>query len=444
MSAFFASAPWLTGLTRTIGWALLDFVWQGFLLGGLCALLMWLLRHARPQLRYALAGAGLLLCLLLPLLNVATALLADGGEGLNQSLSGRARSGLSPATLWPTWQVWQMWQGWEGLQAHLPALVGLWLGCVLLLAGRMLLGLIWLSGYERHGQSDPHWQQRLDELAERLGIARKVLLRVVHDGLAHDGPITFGSLRPLVLVPASLLSGLPAPLLEALLAHELAHVRRFDYSLNLLQGVIETVLFFHPVVWWLSKRIRIEREHIADDLAASVLGDARRLALALSGLEQFRSRSPELAIAANGGYLMLRIKRLLRPETRPLNWQAALAVTGIACASLTLCAQALATGEASARVDGKTVAAKVDMAACPKLLYPAESAKKQEQGTTVLRLLVDKNSTIVKTELEKSSGFAMLDESAVKQLGSCKVQAASKNGKPLQSWVKIAYEWKLE
>lgn len=440
MSAFFAATPWLAGLTRAIGWALLDFVWQGFLLGGLCALLMWLLRHARPQLRYALAGAGLLLCLLLPLLNLAMALLADGGDGLNQTLSGRARSGLSPATLWPAWQVWQ---GWEGLQVHLPALVGLWLGCVLLLAGRMLLGLIWLGRYERHGQSDPYWQRRLDELAERLGIARKVVLRVVQDG-AHDCPITFGSLRALVLVPASLLTGLPAPMLEALLAHELAHVRRFDYFLNLVQGVIETVLFYHPVVWWLSKRIRIEREHIADDLAASVLGDARRLALALSGLEQFRSRSPELAMAANGGYLMLRIKRLLRPETRPLNWQAALAVTGIACASLTLCAQALATGEASAKVAGKTVAAKVDMAACPKLLYPAESAKKQEAGTTVLRLLVDKNSTIVKTEVEKSSGFAMLDESAVKQLAACKVQAASKNGKPLQSWVKIAYEWKLE
>ena len=95
--------------------------------------------------------------------------------------------------------------------------------------------------------------------------------------------------RPVIFVPAGLLTGMPSDYLEALQAHELAHVQRFDYVVNLIQSAIEMLLFYHPAVWWISRQIRIEREQIADDLAASGLGDTRRLALALQQLDLFRS-----------------------------------------------------------------------------------------------------------------------------------------------------------
>jgi hypothetical protein len=152
--------------------------------------------------------------------------------------------------------------------------------------------------------------------------------------------VTAGWWRPIVLVPAALATGMPTHLLEALLAHELAHIKRHDYLVNLAQGAIEIVLFYHPTVWWLSNRIRVEREQIADDLAASMLGEPRRLALALSELDQFQFTTPQLAHAAHGGNLMSRIKRLVRPDTEPLNWKMAVPILGLAAACAAFYAQA--------------------------------------------------------------------------------------------------------
>jgi predicted nucleic acid-binding Zn-ribbon protein len=149
-----------------------------------------------------------------------------------------------------------------------------------------------------------------------------------------DTPLAFGWIRPVILLPAALVAGMDPRLLEALLAHELAHVRRFDYLVNLGQTAVETLLFYHPGVWWISRRIRIERELIADEIAAGTLGEPRRLALALTELDAFRLRPTQLAQGAHGGNLMHRIKRLIQPEPRPMAWKALLAAAGIA----TLCA----------------------------------------------------------------------------------------------------------
>jgi hypothetical protein len=201
------------------------------------------------------------------------------------------------------------------------------------LALRLLLGLAWVRRRSRPGawRPDPAWQAVLDRLAARMGVGRRFGHRIVL-GLVGDlsSPVTAGWWRPVVLVPASLASGMAPQLLEALLAHELAHVRRHDYLVNLVQSAIEILLFYHPAVWWLSHRIRVERELIADDLAASVLGEPRRLALALSELDLFQLSTPQLAQAAHGGKLMSRIKRLVRPQSESINWKLVLPVLGLA------------------------------------------------------------------------------------------------------------------
>jgi hypothetical protein len=143
-------------------------------------------------------------------------------------------------------------------------------------------------------------------------------------------PTAIGWLRPVILLPVGALTGLTVQQLEAIIAHELAHIRRHDYLINLLQTVIETLLFYHPAVWWVSRRIREEREHCCDDLAVSVCGDALSYARALFTMEQLRAATPPLAMAANGGALMNRIERLVGVKTQRQNhftgWLAALLI----------------------------------------------------------------------------------------------------------------------
>jgi beta-lactamase regulating signal transducer with metallopeptidase domain len=338
----------LAAIVTSLGWALIDFVWQGTLVACATAMLLAPLRKAGPQLRYALACAALLLCAALPVAGTVERVLAmQAAPGTNATLStapagraGRLSQSLltadksSVATHALTFANESLASLQTTLSRRMPLVILIWAGGAAALALRMLLGLLWVSRLRRqgHARTNAHWQARLDRMAASMGLARRVTLGLV-DGMAS--PVTAGWWRPVVLVPAALVSGMPPDLLEALLAHELAHVRRHDYLVNLIQGAIEILLFYHPGVWWLSRRIRDEREQIADDIAASTLGEPRRLALALSELDLFQLSTPQLALAAQGGNLMSRIKRLVRPESEPLNWKLALPILGLAlCAAL--------------------------------------------------------------------------------------------------------------
>lgn len=285
------------------GAALVDFVWQGAIVGAVAALALALLRGASARWRHAVCAGGLLACLALPLAQC-----------------------LAPAEVLSTGEA-------APLAAQLPALVGAWALGAALMGARMALGLAWVARARRRSEpAPPAWQARLDALAARVGLRRPVALRLLPE-LA--GPIALGVLRPCVLMPASLLSRLPAELLEALLAHELAHVRRWDYLANLLQSAVEALLFFHPVVWWLSARLRAERELLADEIAATAVGSPARLARALHALAELQPASPlpPVALAARGGQLLHRIERLLAPRPRATGWKLALPALLIAATS---------------------------------------------------------------------------------------------------------------
>ncbi|NHZ87988.1 M48 family metalloprotease [Massilia sp. CCM 8733] len=330
----------LAVIVPSLGWALLDFVWQGVLVGCLAALVMGLLRGARPQLRYAAGCGALLLCAALPLAGTVQRVL--DAQAAATTMLPLAAIGMPAGAAGAPMLAAQL-ASWEPLlQQRLPLLMFFWSCGAGLLALRLMLGLAWVRRRSQPGRylHDAAWQARVDRLALRFGVARQVALGLVHD---LPSPVTAGWWRPVILVPASLVTGMPPDLLEALLAHEMAHIKRFDYLVNLIQSAIEIVLFYHPAVWWLSHRVRIEREQIADDLAASMLGEPRRLALALSELDQFQFSTPQLAHGAHGGNLMSRIKRLVRPDTEPLNWKMALPILGLsaACAAFYANAQSV-------------------------------------------------------------------------------------------------------
>jgi bla regulator protein BlaR1 len=430
-----------------IGWALLHFVWQGALVGCVTALALTALRNASPQRRYAVACAALLLCLAWPLAGLVLGLRSGSdagaaGSGLS-GLSVAAEAGAAAGL--PAWLL-----AW--LQGHLDWIVALWAAVTAALALRMALGLAWIGRAGHSPATDPAWQARLSQMAARCGLDREVRLRIV-DGLAS--PITAGWWRPVVLVPAALVSGMSPQLLEALLAHELGHVRRHDYLVNLVQNVIETLLFYHPAVWWISHRIRIEREQIADDYAAHHLGEPRRLALALSELERLQFSGHHLAQAANGGDLMARIRRLLRPGQQALDWTAALPVLGLAlmCAAsahafkpalVATPAPALPLHLSAAMLREVSSRPLADFSSCAKPEYPQADLSAEHQGTTTLQFMVGANGAVLDSRVARSSGHPGLDDAALTALARCRFTPALAHGRPVQASTAVQYVWTLE
>jgi D-alanyl-D-alanine endopeptidase (penicillin-binding protein 7) len=303
-------------VVQAIGWALLHFLWQGALLWIGTAAILALMRHSGPRIRYAVSCAALSLCVAIPVLDVC------------RSLSARA-------VAMPAWAV--------EIDRTLPDLVLLWSLGVVMMAGRLAMGMVWVQRLRRSGRIDEIWQNCAQHMGKRLHWHGKIAVRTA-EGLSS--PMTVGWLRPVIILPAAMLTRMPADLVEALIAHEMAHVARLDYLINLLQSAVEALLFFHPAVWWLSRRIRIEREQVADALAAQALGEPRRLALALKALSDQPLPAPEMALGAHGGELLGRIKRLIRPSDRPTGWRMVAPVVGLVLCGLMVHAHAQAAKDA--------------------------------------------------------------------------------------------------
>jgi beta-lactamase regulating signal transducer with metallopeptidase domain/WD40 repeat protein/HEAT repeat protein len=178
----------------------------------------------------------------------------------------------------------------------------------------------------------------LNRLSSQLGLDRQV--RVLQSTLAQV-PIVVGYFQPVILLPISLVTNIPTAHLEAILAHELAHIRRHDFIVNLLQALVETVFFYHPAVWWLSRRVRVEREHCCDDLVVALLGNRVEYGRALVAAEELRGRSPVLALGVRDGSLLVRIRRIVRdgPEQAPTRlrdrWPAVCLACGCAILAMT-------------------------------------------------------------------------------------------------------------
>lgn len=304
---------------RAIGWALLHFLWQGALVGALTAIVLACLRKGAADIRYVVSAIGLSLMLTLPAVTAVQLWRSDGatlqltevnaswaqGPISSERIATREAPRDTIATA-PTAPLVDSLR----IERWLPMLVLTWIAGVLVLSLRLLSGWLWVQRMKTHGTSlvEDGWDLIGTRLCRRLHISRTV--RLLRSTLV-EVPTVIGWLKPVILLPASALAGLNPHQLEAILAHELAHIRRHDYLVNLLQTVVETLLFYHPAVWWLSRRIRTERENCCDDLAVSLCGDPLTYAQALADLEGLRSPRRRFALAANGGSLAQRVRRLL-------------------------------------------------------------------------------------------------------------------------------------
>ena len=298
-------------LVHALGWTLLHLCWQGTGVAVVLWCVLAALDGRGPRARYAASCLALGLMVALPLGTFAH--LASGEYRQRAAFDGpavaidpgmvlRVGAGEMSAPLSERIAV--------ALDQALPGGLLAWFAGVIFFAVRLNVGLLVARRMRSVATTAPpaELQQVFEAMRRRLGIARAV--RLMHSALVQV-PTVIGWLRPVVLIPASCLTGLSTMQIEAVLAHELAHIRRHDYLVSVLQSVIETLLFYHPAVWWVSKQVRRERECCCDELAVAVGGDRLAYARALSLLEERRSCMPEFVLGANGGVLTMRIKRLL-------------------------------------------------------------------------------------------------------------------------------------
>jgi beta-lactamase regulating signal transducer with metallopeptidase domain len=304
--------PW----TERLGWTLLHFLWQGILVAALYALARALAGgRISARGRYAIACASLLTMTVAPALTYWW--LGNSGQAARiGDLTDWGARQLAPGVAYsPVTDPWQQ---------AMPGIVMAWFAGAAVCSLRLLMGFISAAALRRsrHAPVLTEWQQTLDRLIERMHVSRSVRLLATD---RVDSPAVIGWLRPVILAPVGVLCGLAPEQVEALLAHELAHVRRHDYLVNVLQGIAESLLFYHPAVWWISNQIRAEREHCCDDLAVAASGDVLVYARALAELESRRPAHFKAALSANDGSLLRRIRRLTNPVAahRPAGWGAA-------------------------------------------------------------------------------------------------------------------------
>jgi uncharacterized protein (TIGR03435 family) len=315
-------------ILEALGWALLHFIWQGALLALLLLVFQTLARRSSAELRYAAGCIAMSLMVAVFAATVFQHFPTAPTPVIRNPLTARLPMNPAPA-------------GRPAL-ASPPPIGPLTTGPPDWIACLWLLGVATLSAYTamglarvqrlKHQAVEPLCVQSFASLQRRLGVSRVV--RLYTSALA-EAPAVIGWLRPYILLPVTALTGLSESQLRAILAHELAHIRRRDYLVNLLQTAVETLLFYHPAVWWVGRQIRQEREHCCDDIAVSVCGDPVEYASALAQMEEIRTRIPEStlpepALAATGGDLLSRIRRLLGEQDHASRSLGTIAATALA------------------------------------------------------------------------------------------------------------------
>jgi len=319
---------------QTLGWTLVHFLWQGAALGLVYALTMTFTAGLTPRLRYRLGLAVFLLAGAMPVFTFIYLFQPAGAVTSLGTLSvGASSAGAAQPVAW--WMGLETW-----LEPYLPWAVAMWMAGVAVMSTRVCVDWWQVRRLTRVGVSPlpGHWEGKVAGLLAAFRISRPV--RVLRSQVVRV-PAVIGWLRPVVLLPSAAIIGLSPRQLELIIAHELAHIRRADYLVNLVQVLIETLLFYHPAVRWMSNQLREEREHCCDDAVIGTCGDTLTYAHALTELEEQRQASYQTALAANGGVLSQRIYRMLdrsAPRRSALIWGVSLLV-GLAAGSMAVAAQ---------------------------------------------------------------------------------------------------------
>ncbi len=317
-------------LAETLGLTLIHSIWIGFLMLALMKLILYGISPGKARLRYRVAGTSLFLYtgavagLFFSLYGAPPARLAGGPAIMDswQMIGGSVASAENQSWSYPS--VWNL-------------VSYLYLSGFIWMMVRNSFALLHLQRLKRTGYAaGVHWTKKVAELARRIGIRRPVKLL---ESNRVGTPAVFGWLKPVIIVPAGMLTQMPLKQLETIMMHELYHLRRYDYLVNLLQIAAEALFFYHPAVWMISRTMRAEREHCCDDLVLLSCNPPLIYARALAGLSHHQTRLTKLVTAAGGTgrpAMLTRISRILNQQQMKTNMRERLLTLGLFFAGLAM------------------------------------------------------------------------------------------------------------
>lgn len=314
------------------GWTLVHSLWQGALVALFFGLILLFMRKASSRTRYLAGMSALVLIVVLSVFTfvqlynnvdegatkaaaVTSVSMTPVGDSAGEPVKMTAgKAAVAGGVSWFE-RVGVFFQ--DYVTPHLPLMVAIWLLGILVSTLRFIGGVAYnhrLRVY-RNKEVSADWNERLNRLCARAGINKTVGLL---ESSMIKAPVVIGYIKPVVLLPVGMASGIPVQQLEALLAHELAHISRNDYLLNIVQQWVDAFYFFHPGVRWVSSFVRMERENCCDDFAVELSGDSVNFARALSSAIDYShvQKAPALAmaLAGRGKQVLKRVKRVLRPQ----------------------------------------------------------------------------------------------------------------------------------
>jgi beta-lactamase regulating signal transducer with metallopeptidase domain len=319
-------------LLHALGCTLIHSLWQGALVAIITGFIFLVLRKRSAKIRYAIAVASLATLVLISSATfIRTYTDMTGMENQTSSFSNVASERNLLVVPDDDLSSDRQLADQTGFSAvglkfsayfnrHFPLLITGWFMGILFFMLKLLGGLLYSERLKHTGIKaiSESWQKKVSELGVKMNIRRQV--RIVESYFAKV-PMVIGYFKPVILVPVGILSGIPAEQVEAIIAHELAHIRRYDFLINIVQSIVESIFFYHPAVWWISGQVRKERENCCDDLAVSVCKGSLIYAKALANLQERVIGTPYFAVAFAGrNYSLLsRIKRLNQKQTMKNN-----------------------------------------------------------------------------------------------------------------------------
>ena len=327
MNALFADP-----MIYRLGWVLVHFIWQGALAALVLAVLLQFLHRHSANVRYLVACLVLLIMVFSPVLTFLKITSPFASPNLYnfspfvpdeqtvqelqepQPKSSAEVSHTQEKLLYPDELILHRWNLSLYIEPYLPWAVLYWLFGVLLLSVWRFGGWVEIQRIKKRCVKPlvDNLSHQFHKLADKVHIHKSIQFM---ESMIADVPATIGWLKPVILIPTSALTGLPPKQLETIIVHELAYIRRHDYLINLIQSSIETLFFYHPAVWWVSHKIRQERELCCDEIVVNICKDPVSYARALTNLEKLRHIPSQLVMGANGGNLLNRIQHLLNQRT---------------------------------------------------------------------------------------------------------------------------------
>ena len=324
-----------TDFMESLGWTLVNSLWQGLAIYILLIVVLRLIPSRNARLRYVMSCASVILFLIA---NISTFAYLFGQNSQTVAHSATTQNysfthSIESTGLRVSWidviaqQISEM----------MPLIIVAWaIGSIVFMI-RIVTGWWYINRLKLNATIIDDWSDRINELATQIGISK-----IIHvaESVHIQTPMVIGFVRPMILIPVGMISGLSTEQLEAIFIHELAHIKRHDYVVNLIQTIVESIFFFNPFVWSISRIIRREREYCCDDAVTESTKNTLVYAKALAHLEEVRLSSPMLAmtLGENKNQLLDRIKRIMKNSTKNYSSMdkvvpAVLLVVGLICAS---------------------------------------------------------------------------------------------------------------